>query len=201
MVDNWTTKLSIQWIKKLISTYNYEIKSVFELQDSDFDINDLIILSWWSYLATNPIFDDLKKFIRKYKSAKIIWICLWYQILWLAHDIDNQYINLIKMELELDGIYSDIYYRNKNNIYQNIKCHRLHKRIIQVIKPWLFDILWFSKYGHDIIKYKIYPHIWFSFHPHVYTEKTDWKYIFEEIIRLLSAKNDRQSSSQNISLI
>lgn len=182
IVDNYTTKLSIKWLKCLLWDTPHDIKKVFELPKYDFENYDLIVLSWWLKFATDPIFDNIKDQIRNNLDKKIIWTCLGYQIMWLAHDASSEYVKLHTMENELRGIYEDVTYIKRS---EPIKVHRLHKRILKVYKEWPFDVLWHSIHWHDIIKHVSAPHIWFSFHPHIYIDETDWEYIFHEALKII----------------
>ena len=160
----------------------HDIKKVFDLWKYDFENYDLIILSWWKVNAECKVFDDVKNQIRNNLDKKIIWTCLGYQIIWLAHDTSSEYVKLHTMENELRGIYNDVLY---SKISKPIKVHRGHKRIVKVHKDWLFDVLWHSVHWHDIIKHVSAPHIWFAFHPHIYIDETDWEYIFQEALRII----------------
>ena len=160
-------------LKELIELFKDNDVDVCNIWDN-FDINtyDLYVLSWWShhsiFFEPNPYQKEIN-FIKTTKK-KVIWICLWCQIIAKAYNsILDELPQKIKWIINIE-------YNNK--IYKVFEAHRY------AIKNLSKDLLSLceSKYGYEIIKHKNKSIRWFQFHPEVHMKSNQWKKILQQII-------------------
>ena len=169
LIINNETK-NIDEIIKLFPGDNISVCGLWE----NFDENkyDLYILSWWSHHSVFFEPSPYQKEINFIKNTdkKVIWICLWCQIIAKTFDA-------IIEELPQKIIWTiNISYADK--IYKVFEAHRYSIKTLWKELVWLGQ----SKYGYEIIKHKNKNIRWFQFHPEKHMGNNMWMELLQKIV-------------------